>query len=257
MTDLKLAPEAREWLGGLGIEPRDEALWAEALTHGSTGAGRTYDRLEFLGDRVLGLCIAEALLEAYPDAAEGALAPRFNALVRRETLAEVAAEIGLGEHLRLGRSESLSGGRRKAAILADATEAVIAALYLDGGMQAARAFIGARWRDRLHDLTSAPTDAKTRVQEWAQARGLAPPAYRLLERSGPDHAPVFTVAAELATGERASGQAGSKKLAEQEAATALLEKLVIPPAGAGCSGASASKPKGGPRRQASRSGSDG
>jgi ribonuclease-3 len=223
-------PRAADLARILGHAFRDSALLEQALTHpsGASAARPDNQRLEFLGDRVLGLCIAEALLEAYPDAAEGALAPRFNALVRRETLAEVAAEIGLGEHLRLGRSESLSGGRRKAAILADATEAVIAALYLDGGMKAARAFIATRWRDRLHKLTSAPTDAKTRVQEWAQARGLAPPAYRLIERSGPDHAPVFTVEAELATGETASGRAGSKKLAEQEAAMALLGQLDVP-----------------------------
>jgi ribonuclease-3 len=227
-------PRTAELTGRLGHGFRDATLLEQALTHPSAASAARPDnqRLEFLGDRVLGLCIAEALLEAYPHAAEGALAPRFNALVRRETLAEVALEIGLGEHLRLGRSESLSGGRRKAAILADATEAVIAALYLDGGMMAARAFIAAHWRDRLHELTSAPTDAKTRVQEWAQARGLAPPAYRLVERSGPDHAPVFTVEAELETGETASGRAGSKKTAEQEAATALLGQLDVPEHGA-------------------------
>ena len=211
----------------LGHQFRDPGLLEQALTHPSAATGTRPDnqRLEFLGDRVLGLCIAEALLEAFPDAAEGELAPRFNALVRRETLAEIAVDIDLGAHLRLGRSESISGGRRKAAILADATEAVIAALYLDGGIQAARAFIAAHWRDRLRGLSSAPTDAKTRAQEWAQARGLAPPAYRLLAQSGPDHAPEFTVEATLETGETATGRAGSKKMAEQEAATALLDLL--------------------------------
>lgn len=215
----------------LGHEFRDPSLLEQALTHpsASTAARPDNQRLEFLGDRVLGLCIAEALLEAFPGSAEGELAPRFNALVRREMLAEIAAEIGLGAHIRLGRSEATSGGRRKAAILADATEAVIAALYLDGGYEAARGFIAAHWRDRLRALRSAPTDAKTRAQEWAQARGLAPPAYRLLERSGPDHAPVFTVEAALETGETAAGRAGSKKMAEQEAATALL--LLLPDAG--------------------------
>jgi ribonuclease III len=216
--------------GVLGHAFRDAGLLEQALTHPSAVSPARPDnqRLEFLGDRVLGLCIAEALLEAYPDAAEGALAPRFNALVRRETLAEVAAEIGLGQHLRLGRSESISGGRRKAAILADATEAVIAALYLDGGMPAARAFIAAHWQGRLTELKAAPTDAKTRAQEWAQARGLAPPRYRLTGQSGPDHAPVFTVEAELETGEVSTGTAGSKKLAEQEAAAALLGRLAHP-----------------------------
>lgn len=211
----------------LGHEFHDPALLEEALTHPSAGTPARSDnqRLEFLGDRVLGLCIAEALLEAFPNAAEGKLAPRFNALVRRETLAEIAGDIGLGTHLRLGRSEAISGGRRKAAILADATEAVIAALYLDGGLVAARAFIAAHWRRRLHELRQAPSDAKTRAQEWAQARGLAPPAYRLVERTGPDHAPQFTVEAVLETGEAARGHAGSKKLAEQVAAAALLALL--------------------------------
>ncbi len=211
----------------LGHQFHDPSLLEQALTHpsASTSARPDNQRLEFLGDRVLGLCVAEALLEAFPDAAEGELAPRFNALVRREMLAEIAGEIGLGAHIRLGRSESISGGRRKAAILADAAEAVIAALYLDGGLTAARAFIAAHWRDRLRGLSSAPTDAKTRAQEWAQARGLAPPAYRLIEKTGPDHAPDFTVEAALETGETATGRAGSKKLAEQEAAAALLDLL--------------------------------
>ena len=214
--------------GVLGHPFRDPGLLEQALTHPSAASPARPDnqRLEFLGDRVLGLCVAEALLEVYPEAAEGALAPRFNALVRRETLAEVAAEIGLGQHLRLGRSEAVSGGRRKAAILADATEAVIAALYLDGGMAAARAFIARHWRSRLRDMTATPTDAKTRAQEWAQARGLAPPVYRLTAQSGPDHAPVFTVEAGLETGETATGEARSKKMAEQEAASALLGQLV-------------------------------
>ena len=212
----------------LGHDFRDIELLEQALTHPSaaTAARPDNQRLEFLGDRVLGLCIAKALLEEFPDAAEGELAPRFNALVRREMLAEIAGEIGLGQHLRLGRSEAISGGRRKAAILADATEAVIAALYLDGGMEAAHGFIGKHWRKRMQGLQAAPTDAKTRAQEWAQARGLAPPAYSLLSQSGPDHAPLFTVEAGLETGERARGQAGSKKLAEQEAASALLQKLL-------------------------------
>ena len=226
-------PRSAELTGVLGHVFRDAGLLEQALTHPSAASPARPDnqRLEFLGDRVLGLCVAEALLEAYPEAAEGALAPRFNALVRRETLAEVAAEIGLGEHLRLGRSEAISGGRRKAAILADATEAVIAALYLDGGMAAARTFIAKHWRSRHGELQATPTDAKTRAQEWAQARGLAPPVYRLLTQSGPDHAPVFTVEAGLETGESATGRAGSKKMAEQEAAAALLGQLAVPAAG--------------------------
>lgn len=204
-----------------------------ALTHGSaaSGARADYQRLEFLGDRVLGLLVAEALMQSHPDEAEGGLAPRFNALVRRETLAEIAGEIGLGQHLRLGRSEATSGGRRKAAILADALEAAIAAIYLDGGLEAARAVVARHWRARIASQDEAPRDAKTAVQEWAQARGLAPPAYRLVAREGPDHAPRFRVEARLAPGDAAegiaaaTGEAASKKQAEQRAAAALLETL--------------------------------
>jgi ribonuclease-3 len=165
------------------------------------------------------------LMQVFPDAPEGELAPRFNALVRRETLAEVAGEIGLGEHLRLGRSENVSGGRRKAAILADAMEATIAALYLDGGLDTAQKFISAHWSKRVNEVRAAPVDAKTALQEWAQARGMAPPCYEMLSRSGPDHAPEFLISASIQTGETAEGRARSKKLAEQAAAQLLLTKV--------------------------------
>lgn len=215
------------FMDALGHRFADAALLPQALTHPSAGSPARPDnqRMEFLGDRVLGLVIAEALMAAYPTSPEGELAPRFNALVRRETLAEVAVEIGLGEHLRLGRSENISGGRRKAAILADALEAVIAALYLDGGLAVAARFIDRHWAARIKAAKVAPQDAKTRIQEWAQGRGMAPPDYVLLERSGPDHAPVFRVEARLETGQTAIGQARSKKLAEQEAASVLWELL--------------------------------
>ena len=205
----------------------DRALLETAITHPSASSPARPDnqRLEFLGDRVLGLIVAEALLAAYPDESEGTLAPRFNALVRRETLADVAAEIGLGSFLQLGRSEATSGGRRKAAILADAMEAVIAALFLDGGMAAARVFVLTHWQHRIEAPETAPMDAKTRLQEWAQARGMAPPDYRVTGRKGPDHAPRFAVEAKLQTGETAAGEARSKKLAEQAAAARLLDLL--------------------------------
>ncbi len=211
----------------LGHRFADRGLLEEALTHPSAASPARPDnqRLEFLGDRVLGLAVAEALVAAYPEEAEGGLAPRLNALVRRETLAEIAGEIGLGAHLRLGRSESLSGGRRKAAILADAMEAVIAAIYLDGGFSAARDAVLRLWGRRILSGAAPPLDAKTRLQEWAQARGLGPPGYRLVARTGPDHAPAFTVAAELASGEAAEGRAPSKKQAEQAAAAALLARV--------------------------------
>ena len=217
----------------LGHRFAEPVLLEQAVTHPSATSPARPDnqRLEFLGDRVLGLIVAEALLAAYPGDAEGALALRFNALVRRETLAEIALEIGLGEFLRLGRSEATGGGRRKKAILADAMEAVIAALFLDGGadggMAAARRFILARWQGRIEAPDTASMDAKNRLQEWAQGRAMAPPAYALTGREGPDHAPRFTVEARLESGETAAGQAGSKKQAEQIAAAALLARLGV------------------------------
>ncbi len=213
----------------LGHRFADPALLEQAVTHPSATSPARPDnqRLEFLGDRVLGLIVVEALLAAYPGEAEGALAPRFNALVRGETLAEIAVEIGLGEFLRLGRSEATGGGRKKKAILADAMEAVIAALFLDGGMAAAQHFVLARWQGRIEAQDEAPMDAKTRLQEWAQGRGMAPPAYVVTGREGPDHAPRFTIEARLESGETTAGQASSKKQAEQIAATALLARLGV------------------------------
>lgn len=202
-------------------------LLEQALTHPSAGSPARPDnqRLEFLGDRVLGLVIAEALVAAYPEESEGTLAPRLNALVQRDTLAAIASEIGLGAALRLGRSESLGGGRRKQAILADAIEAVIAALYLDGGLAAARRFVLELWQARIEAPASAPVDVKSRLQEWVQAQGQTPPDYAVIARSGPDHAPRFTVEARLDSGETAQGSAASKRRAEQAAAAAMLAKL--------------------------------
>ncbi|MCH8952484.1 MAG: ribonuclease III [Proteobacteria bacterium] len=219
----------------LGHRFADPVLLETALTHPSATSPARPDnqRLEFLGDRVLGLVVAEALLAAYPGEAEGALAPRFNALVRRETLAEIALEIGLGGFLRLGRSEATGGGRRKQAILADALEAVIAALLLDGGMAAARHFILARWQGRIEAPETAPMDAKTRLQEWAQGRAMAPPDYLVTGREGPDHAPRFTIEARLESGETAAGRASTKKQAEQAAAAALLARLGVSGGGDG------------------------
>jgi len=211
----------------LGHRFNDIDLLEKALTHPSAASPAQPDnqRLEFLGDRVLGLVIAEALMAAYPDEAEGSLAPRFNQLVRRETLAEIASEISLGEHLLLGRSESASGGRHKKAILADAMEAVIAAIHRDAGIDSARAFILEHWQGRIEAPGTAPLDSKTRLQEWAQARGMAPPVYEMTARAGPDHAPLFTVSVSLDSGETATGQATSKKAAEQLAAAQLLASI--------------------------------
>lgn len=202
-------------------------LLEEALTHPSfsTAARQDNQRLEFLGDRVLGLCMAEALLNDAPDASEGKLAPRLNAMVRKETCADVAAEIGLGAVMRLGRSEAQSGGRRKTALLGDAMEAVIAAVYLDAGYGPARDMILRHWGTRIANAEADARDPKTMLQEWAQARGQAPPDYEVLSRKGPDHAPIFRVAVRLETGETAISDARSKRAAQQGAAEMLLSEL--------------------------------
>ncbi|MEO9650531.1 MAG: ribonuclease III [Roseobacter sp.] len=224
---MKLSAELRAFEGRLGHRFKRPELLAQSVTHASMSSANRDDnqRMEFLGDRVLGLVMAEALLELDKRAAEGQLAPRFNALVRKETCADVAREIDLGAVLRLGRSEMLSGGRRKQALLGDAIEAVIAAVYMDGGFDAAKALILRLWGSRIGDVEEDARDPKTALQEWAQARGLKPPFYEEVRREGPDHAPVFTIAARLATGDSYEATAGSKRQAEQVAAKALLAKL--------------------------------
>ncbi len=224
---MKLSAELKAFQERLGYHFRTPRLLNEAVTHASMSTANRDDnqRLEFLGDRVLGLVMAEALLTLDGEATEGQLAPRFNALVRKEACADVAREIDIGAVLRLGRSEMLSGGRRKQALLGDAMEAVIAAVYIDGGFEAARSLVLRLWGKRPLQVKEDARDAKTSLQEWAQARGLEPPRYVLTERSGPDHAPVFTIAAQLSTGETASATAGSKRAAEQDAAASLLAQL--------------------------------
>jgi ribonuclease-3 len=224
---VRLSAEISAFSGRLGHAFTRPELLLRALTHSSISSATRPDnqRLEFLGDRVLGLVMAEALLAADPEAAEGLLAPRFNALVRKETCADVAREIDLGVVLKLGRSEMLSGGRRKEALLGDAMEAVIAAVYLDAGFEAARDVILRLWGARVTAVEADARDAKTALQEWAQARGQQPPRYIELSREGPDHAPVFTIAARLESGEEATAAAGSKRQAEQAAAKALLKRM--------------------------------
>ncbi len=211
----------------IGHSFADADVLREALTHPSMSERTRPDnqRLEFLGDRILGLVMAEALLDADPKASEGALAPRYNTLVRKETCADVARSIDLGQVLRLGRSEMLSGGRRKQALLGDAMEAVIAAVYLDAGFDVARDMILRLWGTRVTDVETDARDPKTALQEWAQARKMPPPTYVEAERSGPDHAPEFTIIAQLVDGRDAKAKAGSKREAQQLAAKALLEHV--------------------------------
>lgn len=224
---MRLSADLQAFAARIGHEFRRPELLLRAVTHSSiaTPARPDNQRLEFLGDRVLGLVMAEALLAADRGASEGQLAPRFNALVRKETCAAVARETDLGEVLKLGRSEMMSGGRRKEALLADAMEAVIAAVYLDAGFETAKAVVLRLWDARIGTVKADARDAKTALQEWAQGRGLPPPAYSELEREGPDHQPMFTVEVRLATGEAEVAQAGAKRQAEQAAAKALLARM--------------------------------
>lgn len=224
---MKLSADLRAFEGRIGYHFTQPELLVRALTHGSISSPTRghNQRLEFLGDRVLGLVMATALMDQDTDATEGQLAPRFNALVRKEACADVARQIDLGVVLKLGRSEMLSGGRRKQALLGDAMEAVIAAVYRDGGYMAANEMILRLWGDRVAQVQSDARDAKTALQEWAQGRKQSPPAYVELSRSGPDHAPVFTIAARLENGDEAQATAGSKRQAEQAAAAAMLKKL--------------------------------
>jgi len=215
-------------------------LLREALTHPSAlpqrpdrrrsrrAPPRHYERLEFLGDRVLGLVIAELLWRRFDSEAEGPLTRRHGELVRRDTLAAIAREIGLDRFVRLSPAEAASGRARSPSVLADVLEAVIAAIYLDGGFTAAVAFVERLWGPRVAAMIKPPRDPKTLLQEWAQGRGLALPAYRLAAASGPDHAREFTVAVRLADNE-ASATASSKRAAEAAAAAALLARLAQAP----------------------------
>ena len=224
---MKLSAELKALQARIGHEFSRPELLVRAVTHSSMSSPTRDDnqRLEFLGDRVLGLVMAEAVLAQDRKATEGQLAPRFNALVRKEACADVAREIALGDALKLGRSEMMSGGRRKLALLGDAMEAVIAAVYLDAGFDVARDMVTRLWGDRVLQVEEDARDPKTSLQEWAQARGQNPPKYEIISRSGPDHAPVFTVAVTLQNGEAEEAIAGSKRQAEQAAAGALLQRL--------------------------------
>ena len=209
----------------LGYRFRDQELAELALTHLSAqAAGRSYQRLEFLGDRVLGVVVAAQLYNAFPQASEGELSIRLAKLVRRETCAEIAAEWDVGPHVALGPGEARGGGRKKIAILSDVCELLIGAVYVDGGFEAARALILRAWGGRLTAEAEPARDAKTAVQEWAQARALAAPRYEEVSRSGPDHEPHFVMRVLLPGYEPEIGAAKSKRAAEQAAAQAFLDR---------------------------------
>ena len=210
----------------IGHEPADPALFRRALTH-SSHDDPSYERLEFLGDRVLGLATAAWLFERFPDEPEGKLSARLNALVSRESCAEIGRALDVPAHLILGRQAREDGAQLSDNVVGDVVEALIGALYLEAGFEAAAGFVRRRWADKLDRLTQAPKHPKSALQEWAAARRCRPPVYTLVGQSGPHHAPAFTV--EVAVGGRAGGAAradgGSKHEAETAAAAALLSQL--------------------------------
>lgn len=215
----------------LGYRFADAELLERALTHSSMRnarrAGDVLERLEFLGDRVLGLLAAETLWRQYPEAPEGELSRRLNALVRTETCAAAALALGLDEHLVLAPSEESAGGRKKPGILSDAMEAVLGALYIDGGLPAARKAFDLFWTPNIERLSARAEDPKTALQEWSQSKGLGVPVYEVTERSGPDHAPVFDVEVAVEGFAPARGSGASKRAAERKAAEIMLVREKI------------------------------
>jgi len=225
---MKLSNELNSFCSKLDYSFKNINLLIEALTHSSLSSLTRPDnqRLEFLGDRVLGLAIAEILLEKDKDANEGKIAPRFNSLVRKETCARIAESLDLGQVLRLGRSEMLSGGRTKITLLGDAMEAVLAAIYLDSNFENTKKIISKLWKKHIEKAKEDARDAKTALQEWAQSLKYTPPQYTELSRSGPDHKPMFKIEVSLENGAKAVATSSSKRNAQQEAARILLEKML-------------------------------
>ncbi len=211
----------------LGHRFADQDLLRLAVTHASAGTSRLHDnqRLEFFGDRVLSLVMAELLFRRFPGEDEGALARRHASLVRQEALAEVARGIELGRFLYLAGGDAEGRGREAAGALADACEALIAALYLDGGLEAARAFVVKAWEGLVAADLQPPRDAKTALQEWAQGRGEPLPRYAIVSREGPDHQPMFTITVSVKDGRQATATGANKRAAETAAAAALLGQI--------------------------------
>ena len=208
----------------LGHRPRDIALFERALTHSSHGDDH-YERLEFLGDRVLGLAIATWLYELFPDEPEGKLSRRLNVLVARETCAEIAREIDIAGQLRLGKQAREDGATESDNVLGDVVESLIGALFLEAGYPAAAAFVRRLWDDKVSTRDKAPKHPKSELQEWAAANNRKPPVYQLADRQGPHHAPRFVVEVEIRGIGTASAEGTSKQEAETAAAAKLMEQL--------------------------------
>jgi len=217
-------PNLDELLSKLGYRFENPALLDEALTHVSApkADGQSYQRLEFLGDRVLGLAIADLLYRTFPGAPEGELSRRLAELVRRESCAEIAIAWDVGPYLKLGAGEAHAGERRNQTILADVCEAIIGAVFMDGGYAAASGVVERAFQPLLEAPRRPLRDPKSALQEWAQGRGLPPPTYSIVEQTGPDHAPRFRVVVKVKGAENEFGQGTSKRIAEQAAARSLL-----------------------------------
>lgn len=220
MNETAVAAWAKQ---ALGHRPQDPALFLRAFTHASYDSGN-YERLEFLGDRVLGLVIGAWLYEAHPDEPEGKLSHRLNALVSRKIAAEIGREIGVPDHLRLGKQARDDGVVHSDNVVGDVVEALIGALYVEGGLSAADAFIRRAWAGKMEAIAAPPKHPKAMLQEWAAANGRRPPLYELRDRSGPDHAPRFSVRVSVRGLGEADGTGASKQEAEKDAAARLLEK---------------------------------
>lgn len=231
---MKIEPETpdklNELMAALGHSFTDIQVLKLALTHSSLIGEDKFsnfsnERLEFLGDRILGLIIAEILLNLFPNEDEGDLSRRHAELVRMETLGKVASSLQLGNFVFMAKGEERMGGRNNPSLLSDVCEAVIAALYMDGGFKTASKFIEDNWQPFLQLNPIPPKDSKTMLQEWAQKRGLPVPYYKEIERSGPAHEPIFTIAVTVVGERQFSGTGQSKRAAEQEAAENMLKKL--------------------------------
>ena len=208
----------------LGHQPVDEKLFERALTHGSHG-GETYERLEFLGDRVLGLVVATWLYERFPSEPEGKMSRRYNALVARETCAEVGRSIDIPRHIRLGKQAREDHAAASDNVIGDVVEALLGALYLEAGLEAAERFVRKYWAPFLDEQRRAPMHPKSTLQEFAAARNMGTPVYELVSRFGPHHAPRFRVKVMLGRHGEAEAEGASKQEAETLAAAALLEKI--------------------------------
>ncbi|MFM2372608.1 MAG: hypothetical protein RIS85_2330 [Pseudomonadota bacterium] len=218
-----LSPDAASYIAALtGAAPARAELWADALTHGSMSEARDYQRLEFLGDRVLGLVIADWLYEK-SDAAEGKLSQRLNALVARETCADVARAIALPPHIRLGKQARDDGGKESDNILGDVMEALIGALFVERGFDAARTFVRKLWHKPMESGTGQRKHPKAALQEWAAGNRRKPPVYAIVTREGPDHAATFTVSVEVKGVGNATARGSSKQEAETAAAKAFMQ----------------------------------